>query len=161
GNSAVRGDGGALRATTANLTSSAVSGNTATSGAGVFAVTAGLINSTVSGNTAKDEGGGLRATTANLTNTTVSGNIALSGGGLCAGEGTVLSSTIVENVAMTVGGGVTWAGGVNRIHVKNTILADNLVLTASEVGRDASGDFVSDGHNLVGVVNGATGFGAT
>src|SRR5262249_8749265 len=119
-----------------------------------------LTNNTPSRTPAKGEGGAPSATTPNLTNSTLSGNIALSGGGLFAGGGAVLNSTIVENVAMTAGGGVTWAGGANRIHVKNTILADNLVLTVSEVGRDASGDFVSEGHNLVGAVDGATGFGA-
>jgi hypothetical protein len=34
-------------------------------------------------------------------------------------------------------------------------------LTIPEVGQDVSGNFISDGHNLIGVVEGSTGFGAT
>jgi hypothetical protein len=33
-------------------------------------------------------------------------------------------------------------------------------LTIPQIGQDVSGAFISDGHNLIGVVNGSTGFGA-
>jgi hypothetical protein len=74
--------------------------------------------------------------------------------------GTLLNCTITENLAFGTGGGVWWAGGDTRIHLRNTIVADNLVAKASLNGQDVSGAFTSDGHNLIGVVEGSTGFGA-
>ena len=82
------------------------------------------------------------------------------GGGIFASAGTILNCTIAENFSAVDGGGILWAGGANPIHVKNTIIAYNLVLTIPEVGQDVSGVFVSGGHNLIGVVNGSSGFGA-
>jgi hypothetical protein len=161
GNIALRGAGGGIKADTVTLTGTTVSGNNASRGAGVFAVTATAVNSTVSGNVAfTGSGGGINATTVNLTDSTVSGNIASLGGGVVAQGGTILNSTIVENTATTNAGGVLWTAGVDHIHFKNTIVADNLVLSPLAVGVDVSGNFISDGHNLIGIVNGGTGFGA-
>src|SRR5207244_4317922 len=81
--------------TTANLTNSTVSGNSAiNSGGGIFAIdTANLTNSTVSGNTADGDGGGIRATTTTLTNSTVRGNSAGKvGGGILAHDVTLLNT---------------------------------------------------------------------
>jgi predicted outer membrane repeat protein len=165
-NTAAGGVGGGINAATLNLTNSTVSGNTTSAGAGggIGAATLTATGSTVSGNTAAGSGGGISAAAVNLTNCTVSGNSTTAaiggGGGIFAMRGTILNSTIVENFSAADGGGILWAGGADQIHVKNTIIADNLVLTIPEVGQDVSGQFVSDGHNLIGVVNGSTGFGA-
>jgi len=159
-NTAGIGDGGGVKAGTVTLIRSTVSGNSATFGGGVSGTTVSASDSTISGNNARGTGGGIKATTANLTNCTVSGNNASGGGGVVAQGGTLLNCTIVENFAGANGGGVLWTAGADRIHLKNTIVADNLVLTVTNVGQDVSGDFISDGHNLIGVVDGATGFGA-
>jgi len=83
----ISGGGGGISASTANLTNSTVSGNSAkVDGGGVVAVKATLTNCTISGNSAKGIGGGIVTNTAaTLTNSLVSGNIAGgSGGGLFA-----------------------------------------------------------------------------
>jgi CSLREA domain-containing protein len=152
---------------TVTLTNSTVSDNAADGiGGGILAGTAAnLVRSTVSGNTAAGEGGGIRALTVNLTNSTVSGNTAGglggNGGGIFALHGTFLNSTIVENsIAGGNGGGVARGfGGFGTIRVKNTIIANNSGLSG---GQDVFGFFVSEGHNLISVVDGASsGFGTT
>ena len=45
------------------------------------------------------------------------------------------------------------------IHVKNTIIANNLTAVPSKFGEDVAGTFVSEGHNLIGEVEGSVGFG--
>jgi CSLREA domain-containing protein len=166
GNMAFGGVGGGINAVTLNMTNSTVSGNTAAvaGGGGIAAITATLTGSTVSGNVANGSGGGIHTGTVNLTNSTINGNRSLGaiggGGGIFAGSGTILNSTITQNFAATDGGGILAAIGTSPIHVKNTIIADNLVLTIPDVGEDVSGAFVSDGHNLIGVFNGSDGFGA-
>jgi hypothetical protein len=175
GNTAFGSGGGILADFFVDLINSTVSGNhalgiapedhTNSGGGGIFGGIANLVNSTVSGNTASEgAGGGINAVDVELTNSTVSGNRATAvvrggGGGIFALAGSFLNSTIVENFATADGGGVL-SHDPFGIHVKNTIIADNLVLTIPEIGRDVSGTFASDGHNLIGVVEGSTGFGA-
>src|SRR5262249_33085031 len=140
---------------------STVSDNSAFSGGGIAATVVNLTNSTVSGNTSSSFGGGISAGTANLTNSTVSGNTSGSaGGGIILVHGTLLNCTIVENIATGNGGGVFQSGTSDPIRVKNTIIANNLTLAIPENGQDVFGVFVSQGHNLIGVVNGSSGFGA-
>jgi parallel beta-helix repeat protein/predicted outer membrane repeat protein len=185
-NSTVSGNianvGGGIRASTANLTNSTVSGNSAAAfGGGIRAETATLTGCTVSGNTAADgDGGGIRAQTATLTNCTVSGNTATDGGGIIASvarltnstvsgntagsEGggvdaftaTLLNCTVVENIAHT-GGGLFHNPGGGTFSVRNTLIALNLVDFAG-AGPDVSGEFTSQGHNLIGIGTGGTGF---
>ena len=96
------GSGGGIRADTATLTNSTISGNsTGGSGGGITATTATFTNATVSGNSAGDIGGGIRATTATLTNSTVSGNSAGNdGGGIYATvEATLTNSIVLGNDA--------------------------------------------------------------
>ena len=157
------GDGGGIRTSTATLTNCTVSDNVSDgSGGGVFAGIATLTRSTFSGNSAKRAGGGILAPgTATLTNCTISGNSAGNsaddtGGGLFANSGTLLNCTIVENFANT-GGGV-FHGSSGTLNVRNTIIALNLV-EFIETGPDVSGDFTSQGHNLIGDGSGSTGFG--
>jgi predicted outer membrane repeat protein len=159
GNSAkVAGGGGIAALTTATLSGCTVSGNSAKiAGGGLFANnTANLTRSTVSGNTAGTNGGGIIATTATLTNSTVSGNTAgTNGGGLWADAATLLNCTIVENIAQTGGGLFHEPGGV--FNVRNTIVALNLVEFGG-TGPDLFGSFASQGHNLIGINAGGTGF---
>jgi parallel beta-helix repeat protein len=176
GNTAFGSGGGIFADFFVDLTNCTVSGNLAlgiapedhtnSGGGGIFGGAATLINCTVSGNTASGgAGGGINVVDADLTNSTVSGNRATAvvrggGGGIFALAGSFRNSTIVENFAAGNGGGVLTRDQQFGIHVKNTIIADNLVLTLPQVGRDVWGTFVSDGHNLIGVVEGSTGFGA-
>ena len=104
----------------------------------------------------KEVGGGINAGTANLTNCTVSGNSAGdAGGGIAAGSATLLNCTVVENIAHTGGGLFHGAGGT--FNVRNTIVALNLV-DFTGTGPDVSGDFASQGHNLIGDPTDSTGF---
>jgi len=161
GNTAVGVNGGGILSTTAaTLTNSTVSGNTAgNDGGGLYAITATVTNCTVNGNTAGGAGGGINAiSTASLTNCTVSGNTALSGNGggfNTNGGATLLGCTIVENLTRSgSGGGVCHSLG-GTVNLKNSLVAMNLV-GIDGVGPDVVGDFVSQGHNLIGV--GGVGF---
>jgi predicted outer membrane repeat protein len=142
------------------MTNSTVRDNSAGDvGGGIHAIKANLTASTVSGNHSGTDGGGILADTATLTNSTVSGNHSgTDGGGIHLTQGAdILNSTIVLNTAGNGGGGVSVL--VGPVRVKNTIIAVN---QAKNVGRDVSGWFVSQGHNLVedpNSGNGSTNFG--
>ena len=147
-----------IAATAVTLTDCTVSGNTANggSGGGIGAGAATLINTTVSGNIASTDGGGVAGDVQTLTNSTVSGNTAMrSGGGLFVGHLTLLNVTITGNSAHS-GGGV-WHVKNAISSVRNTIVARNLV-DSTGLGTDLSGSFTSGGHNLIGDGTGATGF---
>jgi predicted outer membrane repeat protein len=156
GNSTINGGGG-IKAVTATLTGSTVSGNHANNGGGIQATTVILTNSTLSGNSARHDGGGFFATTATLTNSTVSGNSALfQGGGVrAAAKLILLNATVTDNSAFTGGGVFLPSGGDSK--VRNSIIAGNLIHLGG-AGPDVSGAFTSAGHNLIGEVTGATGF---
>jgi len=159
GNSAGGYGGGIYAGATATLTSSTVGGNRAGSGGGIFAqTTVTLTSSTVSGNSAGHSGGGIYTfSTATLTNSTVSGNFAVTdGGGIWAVSATLLNVTVTENTAHTGGGVFHFPGGT--FTVKNTLIAQNLV-DFTGTAPDVSGDFTSQGHNLIGDGTGGTGFG--
>jgi len=147
----VSGSGGGITAGTATLTASSVSGNTAGLDAGgINGTTANLSRCTVSGNiAAHGDGGGINVITANLTNCTVAGNFAaLGGGGVWADGADLLNCTITGNFAHS-GGGLSHNFG-GEFHLRNTLVALNLV-DVGNAGADVSGDFISDGHNLIGV----------
>jgi predicted outer membrane repeat protein len=156
------GSGGGITASAVALTNSTVNGNVAGgSGGGIFATTATLTNSTLAGNTTGADGGGIHSTSsATLTGSTVSGNAAGSeGGGVRATAATLLNVTVAENIASNGGGlfhVVAIPGGA--FAVKNSIIALNGV-GITGTGPDASGSFISLGHNLVGDGTGATGSG--
>jgi len=182
--------GGGIRAVHVNLSNCIVSGNFANQhqGGGIYASdTADLINSTVRGNSAGSDGGGIRAfKSTTLTNSTICGNRAEEfGGGVYTDEGNFINATVAKNVAGYGGGVAIWqgsflnvtiaeniarygGGGVHRVvttgttvTVENSLIALNKVtLRISGAAVDVSGTFDSQGHNLIGAVNGATGFGA-
>src|SRR5262249_5970363 len=93
-----------------------------------------------------------------LINCTVSGNSALQeGGGVFAAAVTLLNVTITRNGAHQ-GGGVFWESGNPPVSVKNSIIAQNFV-DSTGAGPDVFGAFNSQGHNLIGIVDGnSTGF---
>jgi CSLREA domain-containing protein len=124
--------------------------------------TVNLVRSVVSDNQAGSAGGGIsnvfdpnQTPTLNVTNSTITGNTSASSGGGIAGGGTtsITNSTITGNVASTnTGGGIT--SPANTTNVKSTIIALNTAPSAPDV----SGNFFSAGFNLIGKIDGSTGF---
>jgi sugar lactone lactonase YvrE len=128
--SQARGDGGGIfNAGTLVLRDMTIAHNSAGRGGGIDNLgTLTLENSTVANNSAGDQGGGI----------------------FNAGTLTVSDSTIAGNAA---GGG----GGIassRSAAVHGTIIARN----HAPAGADASGSFISRGHNLIGDATGASGF---
>jgi predicted outer membrane repeat protein len=166
-----RGFGGGVSSVNTTLVASTVSENTADGdGGGVLALqTLTADRSLVSDNLCGKNGGGINAVTVKLTYTTVSSNSSGVGhgfagstgfgGGVYASHGSILNCTIAENFATSFGGGVESAvsSGGDFMHVKNTIIADNMTQTLAGA-PDADGGFISEGHNLIGVIDFSTGF---
>ena len=119
-------------------------------------------NSSISGNVAGIEGGGGISNgignvngSINIENTTISGNKTTgNGGSILSDEGkvTISSSTISDNEATGSGGGISNESGATA-NIFNTIIAGN-----QGTNPDVFGDFNDDGNNLIGVVDGSTGF---
>ena len=166
GKSPTNGGGIINNGTTLSVASSTVSNNSAANqGGGIFnssGATLNVTNSTVSGNAASSNGGGIyNFGSANVTSSTVSNNSAVAGGGIfnsgVAVGLTVTSSTVSNNSATGTNCGCDTGGIVNesggRASVGSSIIAGNL-----GISPDYSGHVTSQGHNLVGVGNGITGF---
>ncbi|WP_165230648.1 choice-of-anchor Q domain-containing protein [Aquisphaera insulae] len=126
-----------------------------------------LNHCTVSGNSAGGNGGGLdtgRFGTTTAINSTVSGNSAVNGGGLYAkgsffygnryGTINLTNCTVSGNSASGNGGGLV-NGSIATTTLVNTLVAVN---TAGTVGPDALGTVVSNGNNLIGEVDGSSGW---
>ncbi len=160
---------------TFNLINAAVTNNTATDTGGGLEFgpklnspsTLNISGSTFSGNRSK-EGGAihLEGGTANITNTTISGNTATEayGGGISNFESviTINHSTITGNSSS--GTSVRGSGGgvanlnITNITVANTIIAGNSGVNPDVSDyKDARGNFVSLGGNLIGNNQGTTG----
>ncbi len=145
---------------TATLSGLNISGGSTTgNGGGLYndGGTTTLSDVTVSGNTA-GSGGGLdnNGGTATLTNCTVSGNTAGgNGGGLDnnGGTATLTGCTVSGNTAGSDGGGL-YNNNSGSTTLTNTIVAGNTAGT----GPDASGDFTSQGNNLIGETDGSSGW---
>ena len=93
--------------------------------------------------------------TTNLTNVTFSDNSALTDGGAIHHQIGTLSLnhvTVAGNSAGQSGGGIAVTSGTTNL--KNTLIATN---TATTSNPDVQGAFVSQGHNLIGLVGTATG----
>src|ERR1043166_1537082 len=118
-----------------------------------------ITNSALYGNINNSPGGALKPPSSALTphNVTISGNQSSNGGGII-NTGTVTASglTLTNNIGGFGGGGVSNSGTFN---IRNTIIAGNSSVLANNA--DASGTFVSQGYNLIGKADGATGFTAT
>lgn len=144
---------------------------------GILAVGLGAarcVDCTVSGNQSRGwEGGGVEAqSTVGITmiNCTVSGNRNLAGGGagigLKRGKIRLVNVTLTDNVSEQIGIGVenggAAIGGVRgdvektEIEIVNSLVAGNYF--ADGTPSEVFGTFVSQGFNLIGNADGATGF---
>jgi CSLREA domain-containing protein len=137
---------------TVNVIQCAINGNSDISdGGGIY--NNGILNvtnSTLSGNFGGTGGGIVNHGTLNITNSTISGNQATSGGGVANLSGTVnlTNSTVTGNsVSGGPGGGLYSAAGT--FNVKSSLIAMN-TSSATSVGLDVDGSFVSAGFNLIG-----------
>lgn len=127
-------------------------------------------DSTISASSSGTNGGAINANTGstlNMVQSTISGNSSgHHGGGLFAKQGTVriVSSTVTRNTADTRDGGFD-GGGIRRasgtttfIYVGNSVIAENTdASTFGDIHPDVSGDFLSLGHNFIGITDGSTG----
>ena len=166
------GFGGTLNVTSCWLVGNNAIGTPISSFGGGIANQAGgtvnVVNSVISGGRSFGEsgtgGGGIyNEGILNITNSTISDNSSGNGSGTGGGgirnfEGTVSisNSTITGNTALGpggVGGGIVNLGG--KVVVKSSIIALNDSTTS---GPDVSGNFISNGFNLIGKRNGSMGF---
>ena len=171
--------GGAISSTggTVNVTNSILSGNAAgDSGGGISNQfgTLNVTNTTLNGNHADEfgvgngtcGGGGIAngdgtlflLGVLNVTNSTLSRNTSFHGGGICSVAGSitnVTNSTLSENHAFfsSFGGGI-FSDSLGPVNVRATIIG----LSLGALGRDVSGAFISGGFNLIGKIDGSTGF---
>jgi predicted outer membrane repeat protein len=141
-------------------------GSVADNGGGIKVDSSGslsLSSSTISGNTATsvtDDGGGIQAAgNSNLTNVTISGNSAgrRGGGFSCTAVCTLTNVTISANTATLNGNGIhQGGGGGTSITFLNTIVANNgadecdgappgLISNGNNLSSDASCEFTSAG----------------
>ncbi|WP_414585934.1 choice-of-anchor Q domain-containing protein [Scytonema sp. PCC 10023] len=159
--------GGILNGGTLRLSNTTVGSNSAVSGGGIYNIASGTVtisNSTINGNSADFTGGGIyNAGSLTASNSTISDNSVFRGvpyGGGIFNNGTLslVFTTITRNQAANGGGVFNDASGTAR--VRNTIIAANL-LTIGGINPDVSGNFTSNGYNLIGDATGSTGFGAT
>ncbi len=133
----------------ATLTDDTFSGNSAPLGGG------GGIASDIVGNTSG-------TTTVNLDNVTVANNTAgVGGGGIyldASNSGsTLIGVTISGNSTPGDGGGIYDAAG-SGASIGNTIVAGNSVTGSSSAGPDVDGAVTSLGYNLVGEIDGSSGW---
>jgi hypothetical protein len=106
-----------------------------------------LINDTVTGNMATTAGGIYNSGKLTMTNCTVANNHGDDGGGIhqAAGSATITSTTISGNqVSNGDGSGIFQAGGTAT--VRSSIVVGN----TGGGGNEVTGDFVSQGHNVIG-----------
>jgi hypothetical protein len=156
-------DGGGVysAADTTTITASTLSGNEADSGGGgtgaeQFGAGGGaylfgsntIVNSTIANNKATGvgdaSGGGVyfgKGATGTLTNVTVAGNQANLTGPVGTGEGGGLDNN---------------NGSVQDVTLVNTVVAGNTIITSagSPQSPDIRGQFISGGHNLLGIADG-------
>jgi hypothetical protein len=127
--------------------------------------TAALTNCTVSGNSAASAGGGIYNSgggTLTVTDSTLSDNYAGDGGigGGIGNSGTaaLTNCTVSGNSASSSGGGIfIFPSVITQTALRNTILAGNTAPSAPDV----SGFLRSQGHNLIGIGDGGSGFADT
>jgi predicted outer membrane repeat protein len=162
GNRAGENGGGIYSHGQTSIDFSTVSENTAQFGGGIFAdFNLALDRSALWGNRALVGGGlFLNAGTSTIANVTLSGNTASQGGGLFNNATVGLFHTTVTRNTAEFGGGVD--NNIDGIlKVKNTILAQNQATTGAAEGPDVYGTFTSLGRNLLGIVDGSSGFDAS
>lgn len=160
GNESEDSAGGINNTGTMYIIDSTITGNTAASSGGGIRNT-GILEisgSTLSGNSTDRDGGALfnaGAGVVTVTNTTWSGNTATRSGGAIRNTATLnaTNNTMTLNSAGTSGGAIANSGTAS--------LQNNLVLgNTAAVDVELTGDYNSQGGNLIGLVGSATGFGA-
>ncbi|HZL35243.1 MAG TPA: right-handed parallel beta-helix repeat-containing protein [Tepidisphaeraceae bacterium] len=141
------------------ISDSTISGNSADGSGPAISIDGGsatIIGSTISGNS----GAALyNFGQTSLTNDTVSNN---SGGGIANERNiTVYDTTVAGNTSSQDAGisNIVGASSLPTFTLANTIVAGNIVTgSAGSGGEDASGPFISLGHNLIGQTDGSTGW---
>ncbi len=152
------GHGGALAVQIAKavVDQCEISGNIALGdGGGVWSPDGGLVlmDSTVSGNLAHRNGGGLATADVILVNATLSGNRAFqAGGALFATRSLAAEHVTVTGNHARLGGGIF--SQAQAAELRNSIVAQNRATNTAR-GHDVNGVFMSLGHNLIGINNGA------
>jgi CSLREA domain-containing protein len=165
-NSSNFGGGAILAGGMLTITNSTISNNVGggSGGSGIYSVgTLNLIGSTVNNNMGA-YGGIYNTGTMNVSNSTVSNNTGDLYGGAFTNQGTlsITSSTISNNTASGrngpgCGGIYNFTYATHIVNINNTIVANN----SGTLSADVYGTFNSQGHNLIGIVNGGTGFTAS
>ena len=128
-----------------------------------------VIDSLIAGNNGSDNAGGVYAWAGeevNIINTTIAGNFAVSGGAVrnIANNLNIINSTIAGNAAGSGDAAVYRFGGI--VTVQNTIIAGTQSIgagTAYDVAGNSgnTGEFVSNGYNVVGTTPNSSAFNAT
>jgi parallel beta-helix repeat protein len=156
-------------ASTLNIVNSRIENN---SNGGIYlasSATASIRNSTISNNSGAIGGGGISSSgTLTLVNSTLSGNSAeTSGGGLLnTGTAALYNVTIANNIA-GAGGSTGNGGGVysdlsgSSLTIRNSIIANNVDITTSELNNDCDGTLTGEGYNLIEDTTGCTITGVT
>lgn len=155
------------------ITNSTISNN------GPFSYAGGVYNdgtlsmngSTVSGNKDGGQGGGIMNDyqgIATVTNSTISGNAVGStstagtpGGGIynTNDSALTLTNTTVTNNTSNFGGGIYSDDDGSTVTLRGTIVAGNIAFNpTNHTSSDVFGDFTSQGYNLIGRTDDATGF---
>jgi CSLREA domain-containing protein len=155
--------GGGVLATTLDVRSSTIQGNSATEAGGIYAPAGTIAESLIAGNTATGGGGGLEVynDSVSIVNTTVSGNTAGgNGGGIWSrfGDARLFNATVVGNEC---GNGLSGGGlGVESTAtatIANSILSGNFFSAPPfTVSHDCGGTVGSLDYNLVETTNGCT-----
>ncbi|WP_287296800.1 MULTISPECIES: DUF4347 domain-containing protein [unclassified Moorena] len=129
------------------IDSSTINNNKASRGGGIYnGGSLKVINSTISGNESADGGGGIIMLGSNPT-------------------ANVSFSTIINNTGNIGGDNFGINGGVSvpigTFVVSNSIIAGNNTVRFFRNNADVSGNFTSEGNNLIGNLQGSTGFNAS
>lgn len=94
--------------------------------------------------------------TTNIVNSTISGNDDRNNlGGVYGADGGVVNfsnSTITDNTPVGI-----YNGGI-PFNIRNSIIAGNLTARSGGTPRDITGEFTSQGNNLIGTTTGGSGF---
>ena len=130
---------------TLTIINSALTGNTAAFGGGVYnGGTLKIINSTISGNTANEGAGVYNPVKLTIINSTFSDNASqIAGAVFNTGTLVITNSTITNNTSMFLAGGVV---NLNNFQIGNTILNEGHA--SANIYNNSTGVVMSLGYNL-------------
>jgi predicted outer membrane repeat protein len=155
--------GGAIYATSSfTLRDCTLSGNSASFGAAIMNAGSArtiITNCTFSGNTASNSGGAIFQAGGELViiNSTISENMCSNtGGGIYNGAAITVRNCTIYNNTGSAGAGIANDGVASKIG--STIVGGNTATDPNTAARDVSGNFVSEGYNLVSTNAAANGF---